>query len=75
MNILYITHYTSLYGANKSLLRMMDQMILKGLTPFVILPLIEERGLIAELEKKALNMLHFSILSGCILIKKVFSIN
>ncbi|HOJ78857.1 MAG TPA: glycosyltransferase family 4 protein [Bacillota bacterium] len=38
MNILYITHYSDLYGANKSLLNVIDGIKKKGVNPYVILP-------------------------------------
>ena len=38
MNVAFITHYTTLYGANRSLLDLIDGLIPLGVQPFVILP-------------------------------------
>lgn len=42
MRIAFITHYTSLYGANRSLLNLMDGLQKFGVTPYVIVPEVGE---------------------------------
>lgn len=71
MNILYITHYTKLYGANKSLLRMMDQMMLKGIHPFVIFPSGIDGDLVEEINARGIRYASFSYSEWMHIEKKV----
>lgn len=50
MNVLFITHYSKLYGANKSLLDVIDEIKNYEVTPYVILP--KNGELAEELEKR-----------------------
>jgi glycosyltransferase involved in cell wall biosynthesis len=52
MKVAFITHYTALYGANRSLLNLIDGLIPHGVQPFVIVPCegdltlaLQERGI------------------------------
>ncbi|WP_026839472.1 glycosyltransferase family 4 protein [Gillisia sp. JM1] len=50
MNILFITHYSALYGANKSLINLLEGLKQHGAKPFVVIP---EKGDLGEfLENK-----------------------
>ena len=49
MNILFITHYSSLYGANRSLLLLLEGLKENNFTPLVFVP--DEGPLIDELKK------------------------
>ncbi|MCW9066065.1 MAG: glycosyltransferase family 4 protein [Ignavibacteriaceae bacterium] len=49
MNILFITHYSSLYGANRSLLLLMEGLKKNNINPMVFVP--DEGSLIGELKR------------------------
>lgn len=55
MNILFVTHYTSLMGANRSLLTLIDELAEYGHRCFVMLP--DTGELVAELEKRDIGHL------------------
>lgn len=55
MRVAFITHYTALYGANRSLLNLLDGVMPRGVQPFVILP--HEGDIIAALTKRAIPYL------------------
>ncbi|MEX2409828.1 MAG: glycosyltransferase [Candidatus Paceibacterota bacterium] len=50
MNVLFVTHYSSLYGANKSLLALLENADKYGIEPFVICP--QEGDFVGELKKR-----------------------
>jgi len=52
-NILFITHYSKLYGANKSLLNLLDGLPSQEIKPFVLMP--NTQGLEKELEKRKIK--------------------
>lgn len=57
IRILFITHYTSLYGANRSLLNLLDGLKSYDIEPFVIIP---ENG---DIEKELINRnIHYQVL-------------
>ena len=57
MEIIYVTHYTGLYGANKSLLELITKMVKEyGIKPIVITP--NKGELNAELDR--LNIENYS---------------
>ena len=52
MNILFISHYGSLYGANRSLLLLLDGLVANNINPLVLVP---QRGpFIDELKKRGI---------------------
>lgn len=53
INVLFVTHYTQLFGANKSLLNLLNELILKGVKPIVLVP--KSGDLIQELERKNID--------------------
>lgn len=53
MNVLFITHYSSLYGANRSLLGLLDGIDTSKIKPYVILP--TNGDLVDELEKRNIS--------------------
>jgi glycosyltransferase involved in cell wall biosynthesis len=57
MNILFITHYSSLYGANRSLLALLDNLNPEQFTAHVILP--HKGGMEKELKKRDIPYLIF----------------
>lgn len=57
MNILFISHYPALYGANRSLLNLIEGLIPKGVNPMVICT--KEGDLTLELEN--LNIPYYSV--------------
>lgn len=50
MKVLFITHYDKLYGANRSLLNVIDEMKERNILPYVILP--KKGALSYELDKR-----------------------
>lgn len=44
MNVLYIASYDGLYGANQSLLQLITELQIKGVSPLVLLPQLEDKS-------------------------------
>lgn len=65
LSVLYITHYTSLYGANRSLLQLILELREKDLIPTVLLPpaVNNKSELKAELQKNGIDYIETPVRS------------
>lgn len=53
MNVLFVSHYSELYGANRSLLALLDGLNNSSITPFVVIP--QHGGIVKALEKRGIT--------------------
>ncbi len=64
IRVLYVTHYTALYGANRSMLQLMLELREKGVEPTVMLPYdIDESGrsLVDELNEHSISYIKANV--------------